>query len=616
MQENNMIPNYFIALSEEIIKSWMKRKSNYIIISPPMSNSYLFFKTLTNPSIISKVLGENSNKLSLAILDNQDFKDEITFARKVCHCWGIDESNINTNDANETLNYASSEINDRGKIPVLIIKRFHDALVKLGEDFGSTLRNLEHDYSLKTVVELPVSISTLRTRREQENRQMTPFLVSDWGQGHTHKLLKGYDNNEIVEILKDKHLHEDMSGLFFNMTAGLHGIVENLVEDMDGKNPRNLSQFCNSKAKDLCGAVCDWFESSNSDYYKKAFIDFVDEKEVNKNLSILRSHDWSDLLVDKRGDNKFKLLSYQIRSVISNKLNTSDEFEKIRALVDKSNFQKISQLLEDRSNMNLDFSNDLVYGIELANLCNVLNNIHNNDPNWKEIENKIGRVSLIESPINNSLKPHLDCWKKTSKLLSKYFEQKGLDPKLRIEKFICNSPEVEVSDFLLLLQVRINDADKQEPFYALQGIISHPESLLQLYSYKKLGIRFWDFEGIDFSQEEISQFISRPFKMPPKGATLGFAELMFMSTFLAFKKNVDKAVINSVEKMESYLKMYELRKDQVHSTAFIKPNEWYEYRDFCNDMVSAVWISLDFGKLNRLMLPKDIFNKYLAYIAH
>lgn len=614
MLENNMIPNFFITLSEEIIKSWIKKKSNYIIICPPMSNSYLFFRSLTNPSLIKKVLGEDSSKLAIAILDNQDFKNEITFAKKVCQCWGIGESCANTNDATETLNYASSEISNRGKIPVLVIKRFHDALVKLGEDFGSTLRNLEHDYALKTVVELPVGISTLRTRWEQDNRQMTPFLVSDWGQGHTHKLLKGYDKNEIEEILRDKNLHNDMPALFLSMTAGLHGIVDNLLQDLDGKNPRNLNQFCISRAKDLCGGICDWFEGSNSEYYKKAFIDFIDDKEKNKNLSIIRSHDWSDLLVDKRGDLKFNLLSFQIRAVINNKLNASDDLEKIRGFVEKSNFQKVSQLLEYKSNINLQLGDDISYGLELSDLCHELNNIYNNYPNWENIGNKIDSIYLIETHINNILKPDLDCWKNISKLLSKYFVQKGIDPKLRIEQFICESSDIEISDFLLLLQVRINDADKQEPFYALQGIISHPESLLQLYCYKKFGIKFWDFEGIDHSPEEIARFINRSFKMPSKGATLGFAELMFISTFIAVEKNVNNALVDSFEKMESYLRMYELRKDQVHSTAFIKPSDWYEYRDFCSGMVSEVCVSLGFGKLKQLILPKDIFVKYLNHI--
>lgn len=108
------------------------------------------------------------------------------------------------------LHCAVEFVTERGEYPVLIIKRFHEALSKLGEDIGTTLRNLEHDFALKTVVELPVSINTLRVKWEQENRELTPFLVSDWGQGHIHKLLKGYDINEIDNLFKSNKLNKEI----------------------------------------------------------------------------------------------------------------------------------------------------------------------------------------------------------------------------------------------------------------------------------------------------------------------------------------------------------------------------------------------------------------------
>lgn len=57
-----MIPSYFKKLSETIVKSWVKKRSNYIIVSPPMSDSYLFFKQLVDMNSIKELLGRMHEK--------------------------------------------------------------------------------------------------------------------------------------------------------------------------------------------------------------------------------------------------------------------------------------------------------------------------------------------------------------------------------------------------------------------------------------------------------------------------------------------------------------------------------------------------------------------------
>lgn len=163
-----MIPASFKRLAVLIINSWAKKKSNYIIISPPMSDSHLFFKFLNDRQVINETLKDHSELLCIAVLDTSDFKTEIAFSHKVCKSWGINDNDLNLNDPTEMLYTAIQQVVDKGMTPILIVKRFHEALKKLGEDIGTTLRNLEHEFNLKTVVELPVSITSLRTRWEQD----------------------------------------------------------------------------------------------------------------------------------------------------------------------------------------------------------------------------------------------------------------------------------------------------------------------------------------------------------------------------------------------------------------------------------------------------------------
>ncbi|HIC9078731.1 TPA: hypothetical protein ACW7Y6_003276 [Klebsiella aerogenes] len=607
-----MIPSYFKKLSETIVKSWIKKRSNYIIVSPPMSESYLFFKQLVDMNFIKELLGEDARKINITILDTINFKTEFTFAQAVCKGWNIDTERLKTNDPIEMLHCAVEFVTERGEYPVLIIKRFHEALSKLGEDIGTTLRNLEHDFALKTVVELPVSINTLRVKWEQENRELTPFLVSDWGQGHIHKLLKGYDINEIDNLFKSNKLNKEIIIPFFKMTGGLPTIVESLIQDLETINSRSFEPFCISKANDLCRKLHEWFESNNSYYYRKAIIDFADGQEEEKNLNILKSHDWYDILFNKQNELNFKMITYPIRSSLLREINISEDTQKIRDYLDKNNFLKIADIFQNKCTTGADYNSKYSYGRDLASLCHDLSGIHNNSSDWDEIKNKIVKLSIKELPFNNNIKAYLKPWLNISNLLSSYFQQKSKNAGLRVEQFVCETNTTQLSDLLALLEMRLLDADQNPPFYALQAVISHPESLLQLYCHSKFNLKFWKFDGLEVDCSDISNFIRRPFVMPSKDSTLGFATLLFLSTYLSAKDNMQNVLVQEFDEMEKYLNIYELRKDQVHSMAFIKNSDWSEYRNFCQKMIDDIRKSLGITNAYSLSLPNEIFTIYFT----
>ena len=199
-----------------------------------------------------------------------------------------------------------------------------------------------------------------------------------------------------------------------------------------------------------------------------------------------------------------------------------------------------------------------------------------------------------------------------SNLLSSYFQQKSKNAGLRVEQFVCETNTTQLSDLLSLLEMRLLDADQNQPFYALQAVISHPESLLQLYCHSKFNLKFWKFDGLEVDCSDISNFIRRPFVMPSKDSTLGFATLLFLSTYLSAKDNMQNVLVQEFNEMEKYLNIYELRKDQVHSMAFIKNSDWSEYRNFCQKMIADIRKSLGITNAYSLSLPNEIFTIYFT----
>lgn len=606
-----MIPASFKRLAALIINSWKKKRSNYVIISPPMSDSHLFFKLLNDRQVINEILKDHSELLCIAVLDTSDFKTEIAFAHKVCTSWGINDNDLNLNDPTEMLYTAIQQVVDQGMTPILIIKRFHEALKKLGEDIGTTLRNLEHEFNLKTVVELPVSITSLRTRWEQDNRTGAPFLASDWGQGHTHKILKGYDLDEIKKVTNDNCLNENLVTPILKMTGGLHSVVENLVQDLEKVNEKSFDNFCMSRAPDLCRSLTDWFEGSNSTYYKQALVDYYDGIDPHKNMSILGSHDWSEIIINKQNDLCFRMLTFQSRTLLNRHKGTVGDTDRIKTLLEKGNYIKLEQFFAEKISEGIDKKINYEYCLELARLCRSLSDIYNNSPNWNDIKKIINKISSLDASATKELDPYISVWEDISILLSDFFEDQKTRTSLRIEQFVCEKYESRLPAFLLLLEARLKDANNHDPYYALQAVISHPESLLQSYCFVKFGLKFWQFEGLDLNNNEISVFIKRPYDMPKISYTLGFADLLFMSTYLSNKMEVKDVLVNSFEEMEKYLNKYETRKKQVHSTAFIHRSEWSDYNSFCLKMINKIRVCLGYKSSQNLILPRDIFEHYL-----
>jgi hypothetical protein len=79
-----------------------------------------------------------------------------------------------------------------------------------------------------------------------------------------------------------------------------------------------------------------------------------------------------------------------------------------------------------------------------------------------------------------------------------------------------------------------------------------------------------------------------PFRTPPKNAALGFAELIFVSSSRESRLPSEDRLISDFDEMQKYLKLYEVRKRQVHSTSFVSANDWTNYSDLCTDMLVKV----------------------------
>ncbi|MDP3978746.1 MAG: hypothetical protein Q8P85_12250 [Pseudomonas sp.] len=588
------LPETHMTLCKEIIESWLKKRSNYIVVSPPMCASRQFFKHLSQAEVIFDFIGQHLYTLSIAKMDTEDFRSEIVFARKVAEKWGV-LSSVNSSEADPVtiLNAATIAVKEANRIPIIIIHRFHEALQNLGESIGTVLRNLEHDMGLKTVVELPISLPILRERWELANKNKSPFLASDWGQGHRSKCLKGLNEAEIATVLTANGVNAELASDVKRITGGLTEIVNDLVEDLARMNRGGLEPFIKSRAKELCERLVDWLDASSENHtYKKLVAKSLARKLDAKDGATLSSHDWGDLILNKDGSLGFKMLGWEclarLSSVVDNPAILS-----LEELVVSRNYRGALDLISLYDRADAVDAPAWVLMNKITSACKVLSNIFGNDDDWRQAKELICELQILESPSRFGFDASINSlvrWLPLTELMCDYFLTSKIDNKLRFEQYVCGElDEKGMLAFWQLLHVRLEMAKDMPAFQALQSVVTHPESMLQVYAKDKLNVCFWKAEKLaDDEILQISKFIKMPFRAPSNNAVLGFAELIYISSCRESLLPLEERLISDFEEMQEYLELYEVRKRQVHSTSFVSANDWTNYSDLCGAMLIKI----------------------------
>lgn len=597
-------------LADEIVRSWEKKRSNFIIVAPPMSNIRSLFSEICDVNFSRNIVGDQANNFSIAKLDTNDFKDDLTFAKSVLKSWSLTNIPLdNASDAISLLTIGTAEVIRAKKIPIIVIHRFHEALEKLGEDIGTALRNLEHDQGLKTVVELPISLSCLRERWNSLDPETPPFLSSDWGQGHSLKFLKGYNVEEISNLLPNGN-DEKTAKKIFSLAGGITQLTEHLIEFPRHSNDTALNEYAKSKASSLCDRLLIWIDKPRDDFYKRLVVLTLAQPNARQGNTSLRDHDWKDLLISNDGGISCNMIAWACSERLAFNASTWYEEHLISSL-EKESPQYVFRLIDNLPSSN-KIVNDKKEALKL--LSAFLEAAGPYVDNWENARRilqqfcELAKFSDSED-VKNAWKS-LQLWSPLIDLMCDFSYAKKSDPNLRLEEFsIVNRPVGNFFSLLQLLQLRLEKARTLTPYLALKSVVEQPESLLQLYSYKLVEVCFWKFEGMsDIEQAAISDLVKKPFRAPKKNVRLGFTEILYL-IFLKLKQvNVEDRLFENHQELLEIEKLYEERKQQVHSTAFASLDNWTEYEKICSRWLTLLAKASKGERSLKLPLAIDIFS--------
>ncbi|WP_346832444.1 hypothetical protein ABDX87_08295 [Pseudomonas abietaniphila] len=582
-------------LAEEIIRSWLKPTSNYVVIAPPMSGSNLFFAELTSPSNIHRIIRKDAELLAIARLDNRDFHNDLLFAKRVAVKWGVlgSVSESSSDDPLEVMNFAVARLVDAGKIPVIIIQRFHEALKKLGEEIGIHLRNLEHEYNLKTVVELPVSLDVLRQRWDAIEKEKAPFLQSDWGQGHSHKLLKGYSLAELRDKSATYKLNQGIADVLFSATAGMVELVDRLLPDLEGKNTNGATMYIRSRSFELCERLVRWLDPQNlSHVYKKSVVNLLDPQLCVGSAINLRHHDWADIILDKTFKLNCRMLAWASVFVLAR--HSDPSFTKgLRALIEAKKYNQAVPILDILIETD-EHSSHKWAAVKLVNeFSSLTQKLFLEGAHWHQANRILFLLDASRQQVESEglTLQNILAWRPLVSMLDAFSREVQNNKDVRIENYLCQHyTREEILPFFHLLKLRLQSTSMLDPYLALQSIVTQPEAILQIYAYYVLGIQFWNFEGlIPEEKEEVKQFSRKSITINCTSNPLGFVELLYLAAFRTKDIDTSTQFIRNYEDIDKFEQFYEVRKGQVHSTAFAQEAKTREYLDFCYALIERAF---------------------------
>ncbi|WP_323143617.1 hypothetical protein [Massilia phyllosphaerae] len=578
-------------LAREIVKSWSRSGSNYILIAPPLSNARSLLKRICETELITSVHGVDASvNYSVAELDTSDFKDDLTFALRVLRGWQIMPPKFSPHDdAVSLLNFGTQCVIDKGYHPIIVIHRFHEALTKLGEDIGTALRNLEHDYNLSTVVELPVSITCLRQRWSVSLNAPPPFLASDWGQGHSEKFVKGLTQQEVAKLLPEIPKRDEMAKTIYSLTAGLPGLVDKLLVAAESRDPTGLTNFARSQASKLCVRLVQWVDKPGDDFFKRLLVKTVAHSNSNDITSLL-DHDWADLFRKSEPSLGIQMLVWACNNEIMRD-SASWYIQQMQECFIKGTPEDFDLLLDSVEIAKTDMDHGKYQLSILKRFSDAINPF---DADWvkvaKILDEFTGFCLSHESDSATYLNSYFSEWKILCKSMNS-FRVEADKTGVRLEQFSLSSGSNEITLALIdFLEIRLNFAKNNfTPYVAMKSVVEMPETILQIYSYLVCGIRFWDFDtGNEYDVKKISQLIHMDFKMPRPRAQLSFFEILCLIYVKTQDISAQSRLFQTFEEFSNIQKIYEERKRQVHSTALIEHIDWTAYEKFCRGWLAKI----------------------------
>jgi hypothetical protein len=602
------IPVEFEGIARDIAVSWNGIGSNFVLVAPPLCEPGHLFKLLRDKNFLESC-DLNADKLAIAYMPPSIYSSSLDFVRRALVLWGVIDKNedIEIDDELEFLEDALSELHDQGKTAVILLPQFHKTIEKLSWTLGARLRELEVNFNLCTVVELPVPLSQLRDRWQLIDDKET-FICSDFGQGHSLITLTGYKDSEIESIGKDLHLDKQYIELIQSWAGGLPVLVSWLVlEATRSKSSKQLEHIARQGCLEHSKRFLQWLDAPGGDTFKLHASAIMQKLDDEADRIAMREHVWEGILIDRHGQLRSKAIGHACRAYMGG--GCTDYLVSISDMLKRGKGENVEALIDSLPDAcRAEIKARLILAIvPVCLLANVLS------PNWDKIakysNNGVKELKKIDHILSDSITSKLVRWRDFANEISqfKYEIESNSDKKWRLTDSLSGRGKGSDLAAIQLVIYRLRIASRnQDHNSAVKNILEIPEQILQIYCGRKLKINIW--ESTKLTSDEIDAinniWKSGDFRPPNLGTRLGFTHLLLIGWIKMEQLSSQDRLFDDYTDLTYWLETYDQRRNQPsHSITFETEADWKEFYSKSIDLTERLAISL-LGNFDSDTLPE------------
>lgn len=576
-------------VAERIVKSWGMPRSNYIIVAPPLVPSNGLYKLLRDKEFWEQC-GINENNLAVAYVSDTSYINSDTLVNRISESWGVTLAPEDGDDYLDRLYVATDRVSKSGRAPVVLLPKFHKAVEKLSWDLGTQMRNLEADFSLKTVVDLPVPFSALRDRW-----RVTPgkeaFICSDFGQGHSTEYLRGFTQTEAAGILRDYSVIPDLDNFIFSWTGGLPELLDWACREAQGvESEVALKPRLLRGASEQCSRFVKWLDAECEHTFKELIVVKYLELRVRNSITKLDDHDWKGILVDKNGGLKIRLLGHACHQEMA----TRNGSKYVRSIADMAQEERFQEALQFVENPPGPVSNDIWFKV-WANVVRIEVLSAADDLVWKKVMRLANEaIGLVEKSGESGLelmKLALHDWVNFAKIMEKASRAEKNASDTRAIDYLAGRDGVEPQPVVAakLLSLKIANAERMDvPSQKINSIFVLPEVVLQLYCAYQLKMSVWSAPKFDQKLlEDVNAFWpQKDYQLPKEGVRLSFNNMLNMGWAKMQSMPAEKRLFDTYDEVKELEPFYErCRNPRGHTITHTTNEEWIEYKETCVKLI-------------------------------
>lgn len=291
------IPAYSKKIAREIVRSWATPRSNFILVAPPLIAAATVFDLLLDENFYEEC-GLGVCVPAVARFRAGRIETQETFIKGVITQWDPHgEVSCDGVDIGSDLTKVLVHIISTGRVPVLIVEAFHEAIRALSWDMGTVLRYLEHEIHLKTVVELPVRLGTLKSRWSLE-KDGVPFLASDFGQGHSTRVLGTYDQQESAQLVVASGFDPSVAETVYEFCGGIPELTLWLIQELRSCDSFDeLQERVERGAYDVSHRFLKWLDTPGESTFTRILAKYVRPTDSAVSFASASDHEWKQMLL-------------------------------------------------------------------------------------------------------------------------------------------------------------------------------------------------------------------------------------------------------------------------------------------------------------------------------